>query len=205
MHRFKAVIFDFGGVIELSEGEVNEKIAKALSIPIDKFREAYHQYNHLTNVGNIKWEDAAIETVRVFDKGKETENHIRAIIRDHNATKRINTGLLRLFAALRKAGYKVAILSNNTTDLRDRLSVAGITPLLDEIVISAEIGHQKPHKEAFDVAFKKLDVRPDEVIFVDDSPKSLEKASEIGYQPVLFKDNDQLEAELKKLKIRFQL
>jgi len=204
MNRFKAVVFDFGGVVELGEGgDIVKRIAESLSIPVDEFRKVYHRHNHLTNVNNMRWEDAIIEVVRVFDNSSSVERHVREMVRAHNATKFINTDLLAIFSALRRAGYKVAILSNNTTDLRTRMEEKGITPLLDEIVISAEIGHQKPHKEAFDIAFKKLGVRPEEAIFVDDSPKSLEKAAEIGYQPILFKDNQQLKADLEKLGVRF--
>lgn len=63
-------------------------------------------------------------------------------------------------------------------------------------VISGEIGFQKPHKEAFQVLFEKLDLQPEEVVFVDDSTRSLEKAAEIGYIPILFKNNEQLKADL---------
>lgn len=190
MSKFKAIIFDFGGVVELSGSvDIMKQIADELSVLTDEFRKVYYQYNHLTNVNNMRWEDAAMEAVRVFDKSKDTERRVREIVRAHNARKIINTDLLALFSELRQSGYKVAILSNNTTDLRKRLDEKNILPLVDEVVISAEIGHQKPQKEAFEIVFKKLGVRPEEVIFVDDSPKSLEKAADIGYEPILFKDN----------------
>lgn len=202
MNKFKAIIFDFGGVIELNEsGNILEQIAKSLSVPADSFLKAYYQYNHLTNVKNMRWEDAVMEAVRVSDKSEDTENRIRKLIRTHDTGKTINTDLLSLFSVLRRGGFKVAILSNNTTDLRKHLEEKNILPLLDEVIVSAEIGHQKPHKEAFDIAFKKLGVRPEEVVFVDDSAKSLEKAVEIGYQPVLFKNNEQLKVDLAKLSI----
>ncbi len=67
--------------------------------------------------------------------------------------------------------------------------------------ISGEIGFQKPHKEAFEVLFTRLGVRSNETVFIDDSPKSLEKAKEIGYIPVLYKNNDQLKTDLSKLGI----
>jgi FMN phosphatase YigB (HAD superfamily) len=72
---------------------------------------------------------------------------------------------------------------------------------VDVVIISAEIGYQKPHKEAFDILFGRLGLAPGQVIFVDDSAKSLEKASEIGYIPILFKDNEQLNDDLRKLGI----
>ncbi len=200
----KAIVFDFGGVIHLNdEGNILEHIARFVGVPIDEFRRAYHERNHLTNVQNMPWEDVAIEVVRVFDKNPATEKHVREMVRRHDAKRYINTDLLTLFPVLRRSGLKVAILSNATTELRKRLEENGISQLVDEIIISSEIGFQKPHKEAFDAVFKKLGVRPGEVIFVDDTSKSLEKAVEIGYLPILFTDNDHLKADLRKAGIRF--
>ncbi len=199
----KAVIFDFGGVIQLNDGEnILRQIARMLDVPFDKFQQAYYEHNHLSNVTNVRWEDMIIEVVRVFDDSAATKDRIRTFIQTYSAGNRINTDLLSLFSVLRNQGLKVAILSNATSELRTRLENEGIAKLVDEIVVSGEIGHQKPHREAFEVAFKKLDVRPKEVVFVDDSAKSLEKAAEIGYAPILFKNNEQLKSDLKKLGLK---
>jgi HAD superfamily hydrolase (TIGR01509 family) len=198
----KAVVFDFGGVIRLNDNEnILERISQALGVPVVDLKKAYWERNHLSNVQNMKWEDMIIEVARVFDKSARTENRIRKLVQEHEAANRINTDLLALFSMLRRAGLKVAILSNATSELRKHLEEDGIAPLVDEIVVSGEIGYQKPHKEAFDACFKKLGVLPEETIFVDDSPKSLEKANEIGYVPILFKNNDQLRVDLKKLRV----
>lgn len=203
--KYKAVLFDFGGVIELNDGiNIFGEVARILKAPLDEFRKVYFEHNHLSNIKNMKWEDMFMEVVRVFDGTKTTEDRIRRLIRENAKKKKINTELLELFPALRRSGLKVAILSNNTTDLRKFLEEKGIDKLVDEIVISGEIGFQKPHQEAFDVAFKKLGVRAEEAVFVDDSPKSLEKAAEIGYHPILFKDNKSLQSALNEVGITTQ-
>jgi len=73
--------------------------------------------------------------------------------------------------------------------------------MIDDAVISGEIGYQKPHKEAFAVLFERLGASAQEVVFIDDSPKSLEKAEEIGYTPILFQNNEQLISDLRSLGI----
>jgi putative hydrolase of the HAD superfamily len=202
--KIKAVVFDFGGVIKFHPtGNVLENIARALGIPLPDFKRAYFEHNHLSNVGNEKWEDMLAKVVRVFDQSSEAERRAREIAREHFEAGRLNAELISWFSKLRKAGYKVGILSNATADLRARLEEDGIAPLAEAIVISGEIGHQKPHKEAFDVLFDKLGLLPHEVAFIDDSPKSLEKASEIGYAPILFKENAELREELRKLGVAF--
>lgn len=201
-NQFKAVVFDFGGVIVMNEGgDVLGFVAQILDVSLEELKKVYFEHNHLSNVRNIKWVDMLMEVVRVFDGSLETEDKIRETVRVLEAKQKTNTELLGFLPVLRKLGFKTAIFSNNTSELRERLAEMGITALFDEIVVSAEIGFQKPHKEAFDVLFEKLGLKPEEVIFVDDSPKSLEKASDIGYFPVRFKSNDQLKSDLKSLGI----
>lgn len=200
--NFKAVCFDFGGVIELNGGErISERIAKLIGVPLDNFKKEYFKYNHLSNVENMNWEDMIIKVVSVFDDSENIKDNVLSLVKEFNSKKKINTELLALFPILKRRGFKVAIFSNNTSKMRGTLDANGITKLVDEIVISSEIGFQKPHKEAFEVLFEKLGVRPEEVIFIDDTQKSLEKSEEIDYTPILFKNNEQLKTDLENFGI----
>ncbi|MGD0328189.1 MAG: HAD-IA family hydrolase [Minisyncoccia bacterium] len=198
----KAIVFDFGGVIELYENEgALKSTAKLLGVPHDEFKNVYFQHNHLANVMNLDWYEMFRKVLSVFNVSTEKENEIISMVRAHHSEGKINTGLIALFPKLRQLGLKIGILSNATSELREKLNLNGIAELVDVIVISGEIGFQKPHKEAFQVLFEKLDLQPEEVIFIDDSSRSLEKASEIGYVSVLFKNNEQLVADLKNIGI----
>lgn len=68
----------------------------------------------------------------------------------------------------------------------------------DAVVISSEVNCQKPQPEIFEILFNKLGVKSDELIFIDDSMSSLRGAEDIGYVPILFKDNKQLIEDLSK-------
>jgi HAD superfamily hydrolase (TIGR01549 family) len=48
---------------------------------------------------------------------------------------------------LKTRGYKVAVLSNYSLALRQKLIDEALHDLFDEIVISAEVGFQKPQPE----------------------------------------------------------
>lgn len=202
--NIKAVVFDFGGVIELYEGggHILKEVAKLLGISFEEFRNVYFQYNHLANVQNHKWEDMIIKAVSVFDDSKEKEREVRAAVRARMLQRRINTELLSFFPILKRLGLKVGIFSNANSELRERIKELELQDLADVIVISGEIGYQKPHKEAFQVLFEKLKLLPEEVVFIDDTARSLEKASEIGYIPILFKNNEQLKTELMDMGIQ---
>ncbi|MCR4311525.1 MAG: HAD-IA family hydrolase [Candidatus Taylorbacteria bacterium] len=193
----KAVAFDYGDVIELHEGGgVLTSTAELLGVPVDEFRKVYFEHNHLANVNNLNWYEMFNKVLSTFNVNKEKEKEILSMLEERNSKRKINIDLVAMFPKLRQLGFKVGILSNSASGLRKRLNQNGIAELADVIVISGEIGFQKPHKEAFQVLFEKLNLKPEEVIFVDDTSKSLEKAHEIGYVPILFKNNEQLKADL---------
>lgn len=201
-HPYTAIVFDFGGVIELRDGpDLLSDIASAIGVPVTNFKSEYFKQNHKSNIQNIPWEHMILDVVSVFDTSEEAKQKTIFLREKYMARKSINTELVSFFPRLRSAGYQVAILSNATSGLRDKLKENGIAQLVDEIVISGEIGFQKPHREVFDILFRKLAVKPEEVIFIDDASKSLEKAGEIGYTPILFKDNETLFLALNQLGI----
>ena len=198
----KAVVFDFGGVIELyGEGDFRREIADCLGVSYQDFLTTYFQHNHLANVKNFTWENMILKVVSVFNKGKEKEDKVKEIVRLKELDRNLNTELLSFFPKLKKLGLKTGIFSNSNSILRERLKEYGLLKLANVIVISGEIGYQKPHKEAFQVLFEKLKLRPEEVVFIDDTTRSLEKADEIGYIPILFKNNEQLKADLRSMGI----
>ena len=200
--NIKAIVFDFGGVIELYEGgAMLSAIAQNLGVSVGDFRSVYFQHNHLSNVKNMSWEDMILTVVSVFNKDKAKEDEIRKIIENRASRRRVNTELLSFFPQLKKLGLKTGIFSNANSALRERMKELGLLGLPDVLVLSGDIGHQKPHKEAFQILFGKLKLRPEEVVFIDDTPRSLEKAGEIGYIPILFKSNEQLKTELKDMGI----
>ena len=202
--RIKAIVFDVGGVLRWNGKRgmnVLERIADMIGAPSDEFKKAYWERNQLSNVENMPWEDLIAGVVKIFDPAFETEERVRKFVRDYEASRTKNKALVDLFPKLHKLGLKIGILSNATTQLRKWLEDEGIAPLVDVVIISGEIGYQKPNKEAFDILFERLALAPRQVVFVDDSLKSLEKADEIGYIPILFKDNKQLKDELEKLGI----
>lgn len=201
--KIKAVVFDFGGVIELYEGggHILKEISRLLGVPYDDFRAVYFRHNHLANVENMAWEEMILKVVSFFTKSREKEEGVREMVRIRELDRNINTELLSFFPKLKKLGLKTGIFSNSNSLLRKRLEELGLLELPDVLVISGEIGFQKPHKEAFQVLFERLKLRPEEVVFIDDTPRILGKADEIGYIPILFRDNEQLKNDLKALGI----
>ena len=68
-----------------------------------------------------------------------------------------------------KEKYIVAILSNGQPESqRNKINHVGIAELFDEIIVSGEIGVNKPNKEAFEIMAERLNVKCEECMFVGD-------------------------------------
>ncbi len=80
-------------------------------------------------------------------------------------------GALACFGRLRARGVKVAVVSNWDTRLRGLLDEIGALAALDEAVISAEVGVEKPDPEIYRLACRRLGVAPEQALHVGDHPR----------------------------------
>lgn len=198
-NKFLAIIFDYGGVIETSGVKLISGITDILGITKEQWREKYLNYNHLTNVENRAWEDVALVVAREFTDDGEKLEKLARFFDEGSKSKKLNSELIDIIEKLKTAGFKTAILSNYTTTLRDRVKNQKIDHLFGEIVVSGEEGYQKPDKEIFEITFNKLGVESSESIFIDDSESSLSSSGEVGYTPILYRDNESLRIRLSEL------
>jgi 2-haloacid dehalogenase len=189
----KAIGFDYDGVIEIGDGDIAQKIAAYLKITKDEWHKIYYTLNYLTNVDNKSWAEVAVLVAKKFNASDTQISDIQNIIKEY---KKVNLELIETIKDLKNKNYKIGLLSNNTTELRQKLIDQNIFNLFDVIIISAEVSYQKPQPEIFKMLANKLGVSTNEMIFIDDSAKSLEGAKNIGYMPILFSTNKQLNKDL---------
>ncbi len=204
MNQYKAIIFDYGGVIHGVPNAkgigIFEAICDNLDINIEEFKALYFANNYRNNLENWTHAETLLYIVNKLAPGKSQE--AEKIIVDFLQRRTLNQELLEHIQKLKDQGYVVALLSNYNSELRNRVAENGVGQLFGEnIFISTEIGAQKPDPKIFAHTFEKLGVAPEEVIFIDDSSMSLSTAESIGYHPIRFIDNEQLVADLQALGI----
>lgn len=184
-------MWDYGGVLELSPLELMAEVSKLLGVTREELGEVYFRYNHLANAHNMPWGEMFAKVVAEFDDSEDTQNKVTALIKQANEEKVLNEPLIQYIRTLRTRGYHTAVLSNYSDGLRSRLAQQGILDLFDTVVVSGEVGMQKPSPEIFAYTASAIGVEVSEMLFVDDTKKSLSTASEIGYAPVLFENTEQ--------------
>ncbi len=97
-------------------------------------------------------------------------------------------GAVELLGAFRAAGLAVVIVTNNSADeQRRKLDRCGLTPLVDTLVTSEEVGVAKPAAAIFHAALDRAGVRVDEAVMLGDAWASdIEGARAIGLRAVWF-------------------
>ncbi len=93
-----------------------------------------------------------------------------------------------------KKKYKLAIITNvtPTTNVERIHGVLRETELLDffdEIIVSSEVGYNKPAEQIFEIALRKLNVKPEEAIMVGNTISTdIFGGNRIGMKTVLIQN-----------------
>jgi len=109
--------------------------------------------------------------------------------REYLDTIELNYGF-RDFITNARQKYKLAILSNDSASWSRYIrSKHDIDRHFDVISVSGELKIAKPDERIFLMTAEKLNVMPEECIYIDDIEKNLKTAAKIGMNAILMKTN----------------
>ena len=110
-------------------------------------------------------------------------------------------GAAECLRTLKAAGYRVGILSNWDHRLRRILEGTSLLPELDEVVISSEVGSEKPSLEIFQEGARRWGLRPEELLYVGDSYyHDIEPCQKLGWSTVLIHPREEPPAPVAVVK-----
>jgi HAD superfamily hydrolase (TIGR01509 family) len=113
----------------------------------------------------------------------------------------LNEPLLQLAKELR-AAYKLALLSNSSSEyLRPLLEYYGMD-IFDKVLVSAEIGQVKPQAAVFHKLLEELGLAADELVFIDDSAANTKAAAQLGIKSLTYTTLAELKRQLAALGIK---
>ncbi len=85
----------------------------------------------------------------------------------------------------RDRGIRTGLVSNWDVRCRVLVEALGLEPLFDELIISSELGVDKPDPRIFRSALERLQARPDRALMVGDSRRTdLRPAEDLGMRSV---------------------
>ena len=185
--KYKVIGFDYSGVITESSGsDFTLNTCKILNIDKETFFDVYLNHNHLLNTTDIDSKDFWKILLKKWDRENKEKEFFEFLKLSKSSDNKFNYELLDFIKELKNFGYKIALLSNNTSKLNKTLIEAGIDILFDLILISGDVGCMKPSVEIFQMLCGRLEIDPKELIFVDDFNKNFINAEKVGFTPVFF-------------------
>lgn len=103
-------------------------------------------------------------------------------------------GIKRFLQEQRSNGVKVAIVSDLTTAIQcQKLDYLGLTPFIDALVTSEEVGAEKPNLRCFTLALQKISTTPENSVMIGDNPaRDIDGAKALGITAILFTHEDQI-------------
>jgi len=111
-------------------------------------------------------------------------------------------GTVEIMNQLKQKGYPIYGLSNWSTETfplaREKYAFFN---LLDEIVLSGAVGHNKPEPEIYHIMLEKIGKPAQKCLFIDDSLPNIQQAQKMGFQTIHFTSPEQLSDELKSMKL----
>lgn len=163
----------------------------------DAIKKLMREYYSGAHIGDFR------DMAEFFEKAKPslniTVNEMNEIMEEVHSSKRIDPKMIELILLLKKK-YKVALLTNFTSDLERFLKkMFDIYHIFDVVVNSYDIKTRKPEPGAFRHTLNKLELKPEETVFIDDKEINVEGAKQLGMRGIVYKDFDQTRLELEMI------
>jgi epoxide hydrolase-like predicted phosphatase len=197
----KAVIFDQGGVIVRTEYQApRQHLAERFGMEyddIDKvvFGGGANSSAARASIGEITEDEHWLNVMKLL---KQPASEYERIRDEFFGGDVIDHEILDFLRSI-KPKFKVALISNAWSGLRNYIVREKFDDVFDHMIISAEVGVAKPDAKIYHIALEQLQVQPEEAVFVDDFIENIEACEEIGMEAIHFKHPTTAIQQLKEL------
>lgn len=185
----KTIAFDLGGVIiTIDQSQAIQRFKEIGAVEVEKYLDPYTQTGIFGDLehGLISAEDFRKELGRLMGKEFTAEQCAYAW---QGYAKEVPQRNLDTVTRLRQQGYRVVLLSNTNSYMMEwAMSPAfdgkghALKDYFDHCYLSYQLKMMKPSEEIFREVLRQEQTFPHEVLFVDDGPRNVASASQIGFR-----------------------
>ncbi|CAB04344.2 HAD family phosphatase [Caenorhabditis elegans] len=213
--QIKAVVYDFGGVLLSYEGVMEKWVAmsRSLGLPDDAVHSEsvgieFSQWlgpDRSLFLGTLTVDDLEgglfLQYLKHKYGNKLTDNVVikpfTECLRGENV--KIHKNMQKTVEILHKKGFKTAMLTNNMfldKEHKETRLPCDLTHF-DEVVESCLEHLMKPDARFYHLVEKRLGVKPEEIVFLDDLHENIEAAEKLGWNTILVEDIEKAIHELE--------
>jgi len=200
----KAIIFDWCGVlIDKLGDDLIKYCADSLKVDVNILKNIFSKYELTFRKGEISEE-------KMWNKICTELNIKKPIVKSlwKNAVKSVfndKVQIHNLILLLKKEGYLIGFLSNTEIPTMEYFFENGYEKYFDVTTFSCAENTVKPEEKIYNLTLKKLNIRPEESIFIDDKPDYIDGAKKVGMNGIVFKSPEQLVKELAYYSINIDI
>jgi putative hydrolase of the HAD superfamily len=197
----RGVLWDFGGVLSSSPFEAFAHYEEREGLPRGFIRQVNATDHHANAWARFERAELSFDG---FDAAFADESERLGHMVPGADVLELLTGDLRpaMFTAVRRcrdAGLTTGLLTNNVTPMQEGgwSHELALDELFDVVVESAVAGVRKPEIAAYELVLRKMRLRADQVVFLDDLGVNLKPAKAMGMTTIKVLDPDDALAELE--------
>ena len=191
----KYIIFDVGNVIVNANHAVTHRILQGYGVPEDRAK-LFFQYEEYKEFSRGKINEQQFYDA-LINKYLQTQLTFEQVVHAHDEhLYGINKEVVEVIKRI--PAQNVAFLTDtNAWQTQRERNLIDLRRYSDKIYRSHEIHMLKIDDGCFPYVRDQLEVKPDELLLVDDSLEKMVKAQEDGWQAIQFQNSEQLIADLK--------
>lgn len=186
------VYFDVGGVVifDLSLQENWDQYKKDIGLKekyYDEFDQLWDDMDPKLNIDTAV--DSLIPVIEERFEINFPENF--SLQADFVQRFRKNESIWPIVDQVKKT-YSTGLLTNMYPGMLQAIHDGGLMPQIswDVIVDSSVVGFQKPDRKIYEVAQKMANTKPNEILFIDNTPRNVLAAKESGWNAFLYDQFD---------------
>lgn len=205
--QFRAVVFDFGGVLI---SPITEKVSELaarngttlpvlLSVLMGPHEPSLEHPWHRAERGEIPTADIQgllgpwAEAAGLELRGDEVDTMLTP------STYELHHDLIARISTLKQAGYRTGLLTNSFAEFRPNLETVIDLALFDVIVDSSVVGSRKPEPSIYTHMTDGLGLPPDQILYLDDFHQNVVGAEREGWTVIHVTSQAQAIAALDEL------
>ena len=198
MKNIKAIIFDaYGTLFDVNSAaeKCKDKIGDKWEPFANFWRTTQLEYTWLRSLmGRHKdfWqvtEDSLDKSMKAFNIDSSMKDELLNLYKILSPYKEVSETL----KALKEKKFKLAILSNGTPSLLNKLVKSNnLNNLFDDIFSIEEVGVYKPDSKVYDIPVKKYKIKKDEIAFLSANTWDVSGGGNYGYQVIWVNRNNNI-------------
>ena len=195
----RGLLVDFGGVLTTNVFQSFKSFCHREGLPEDTIKQTFRERGEGLSLlrqlerGEIESDEFERRFAPVIGVD-DSDNLVGRLFQDMGPDE----AMLDAVRAARRSGIKTGLISNSW-GAGLQYDPGLLEELFDEVVLSGEVGMNKPDAEIFELAAEQLGVAPGDCVFVDDLRENCEGAEAVGMTAILHRGAEATVPRLEEL------